>query len=289
MFKKMAMISEISTAFPEMIRCIGGLKTLGTKECLLVQCFNPKEVDVGISQYLNLTSMFEENLKRQKDILKQQGFEVETRVVSGNQKNAINRITVAENCSLVVINIEKRSMLGSLLLNGVANNVINNSSKPVLLIRDNREDEDASTKCDLISHLLFSTDFSENADIAFEYVKEMVKCGVPKVTLVHVQDQSKIEPYLSNRLLEFNEIDQERLQKLKDQLLTLGNIEVDMQIPFGAPISEIIRIINEQKISLVVMGTQGRGFVKEVFVGSLSHNIVRTSPTSVLLIPGNRE
>jgi nucleotide-binding universal stress UspA family protein len=109
------------------------------------------------------------------------------------------------------------------------------------------------------------------------------------VTLVHVQDQSKIEPYLSSRLLEFNKIDKERLEKIKNDLLTLGDIEVDVQIPFGVPTSEILKIINEQNISLVVMGTQGRGFVREVFVGSVSHNIARNAPTSVLLIPGNRD
>ena len=289
MFNKMAIVSEISTAFPEMIKRIGGLKALGTKECLLVQCFNPKEVDAGISKYLDLISMFEENLKKQKQILTAQGFEVKTRIISGTQKNAINRIAVEEDCSVIVINFEKRTMMGALFFNGVANNIVNHSSIPVLLIRENRKYEDLPAPKELINHVLFSTDFSENADIAFQYVKEMAGCGVAKVTLVHVQDQSKIEPYLSSRLLEFNKIDQERLEKIKNELQTLGDIDVDVQIPFGVPTAEILKIINEQNISLVVMGTQGRGFVREVFVGSVSHNIARNAPTSVLLIPGNRD
>jgi nucleotide-binding universal stress UspA family protein len=289
MFEKIAIISEISNAFPEMIKCLGGLKALGAEECLLVQCFNPKEVEAGISKYFDLVAMFEENLKKQKDILEEQGFAVSTRIISGTQKNAINSIVVEEECSLVLINFEKRTMIGALFFNGVANHVINHSSIPVLLVREKRQFEVASGKPALISHVLFPTDFSVNADIAFEYVKEMVKCGLKKVTLAHVQDQSKIEPYLSNRLLEFNQIDQERLQKIKEQLLALGEIDVSLLIPFGMPTAEILKIIREQNISLVVMGTQGRGFVKEVFVGSVSHNIVRSAPTSVLLIPGNRD
>lgn len=292
MFSKMIMISEISTAFPEMIKCIGGMKTLGTKECLLVQGFNPKDVDDGVSTYLNLDSMFDDNLKKQTEILKVQGFEVTTRIVSGNQKNAINHIAVAEECDIIVINTAKHSLIGALFLDGVANNVINNSTIPVLLIREpdnSNELGNIPQKCDLNNHILFPTDFSENADIAFEYVKNMVQKGVPKVTILHVQDQSKIEPYLTGRLTEFNEIDNERLLKLKEDLLAISDIDVDMLIPFGSPTSEIMKIIDEQKISMVVMGTQGRGFIKEIFVGSVSHNIARQAPTSVLLIPGKRE
>ena len=97
MFNKMAIVSEISTAFPEMIKRIGGLKALGTKECLLVQCFNPKEVHAGISKYLDLISMFEENLKKQKQILTAQGFEVKTRIISGTQKKRKGHKTQADN------------------------------------------------------------------------------------------------------------------------------------------------------------------------------------------------
>lgn len=292
MFNKMIMISEISTAFPEMVKCIGSMKALGTKECLLVQAFNPKDVDEGVSTYLNLNSMFDDNLKKQSDILKLQGFDVSTRIVSGNQKNAINRIAVAEGCDLIVISTAKRSMVGEIFLDGVAHNVITHSTIPVLLIREPenlKEIENVPQKCDLNNHILFSTDFSENADIAFEYVKNMVEKGVSEVTIVHVQDQSKIDPYLTSRLTEFNEIDNERLLKLKEELLDISDIDVNIRIPFGSPTSEIMKIINEEKISLVVMGTQGRGFIKEVFVGSVSHNIVRHAPTSVLLIPGKRE
>lgn len=292
MFNKMIMISEISTAFPEMVKCIGSMKTLGTKECLLVQGFNPKDVDDGVSTYLNLDSMFDDNLKKQTEILKVQGFEVTTRIVSGNQNNAINHIAVAEECDIIVINTAKHSLIGALFLDGVANNVINNSTIPVLLIRepDNANElGNLPLKCDLNNHILFPTDFSENADIAFEYVKNMVQKGVPKVTILHVQDQSKIEPYLTGRLTEFNEIDNERLLKLKEDLLAISDIDVAMLIPFGSPTSEIMKIIDEQKISMVVMGTQGRGFIKEIFVGSVSHNIARQAPTSVLLIPGKRE
>ncbi|MCA1785684.1 MAG: universal stress protein [Desulfobacteraceae bacterium] len=36
------------------------------------------------------------------------------------------------------------------------------------------------------------------------------------------------------------------------------------------------------------MGTQGRGFLGEFFLGSVSHNVARHSVAPVLLVPGLR-
>jgi hypothetical protein len=52
--------------------------------------------------------------------------------------------------------------------------------------------------------------------------------------------------------------------------------------------AEITRSIGERNAHLVVMGSQGRGFVKELFLGSVSHNVARHSDAAVLLIPAKR-
>jgi nucleotide-binding universal stress UspA family protein len=110
-----------------------------------------------------------------------------------------------------------------------------------------------------------------------------------KVTLVHVQDKSRIDRHLSHRLEEFNEIDTNRLQEIKKVLLDEGAVDVEIQLLYGSPSAEIIRLVHEQKIPLVVMGSQGRGFVKELYLGSVSHNMSRHSSASVLLVPAKRE
>ena len=290
MFIKIIVVSEVSNESVAMVENIKRLRSLGTKECLLLQCFNPQDVDAGVAFYL--TEVFNENLEKQSNLLREQGFAVKTIIVSGKIKNEINHIAVEEDCSLIVVGAEKHSMIGGLFLGGIAYDVIYGSTKPILLVRDIQRDdldEGTLTPNDVIKHILFPTDFSANADVAFAYVKEMVKKGVEQVTIFHIQDESKINPYLLHRLIEFNETDQVRLEKLKAELLLQNDVSVDIQIRFGSPTAEILKIVDEQQIPLVVMGTQGRGFIKEIFVGSVSHNIVRHSSSSVLLIPGNRE
>jgi len=46
-------------------------------------------------------------------------------------------------------------------------------------------------------------------------------------------------------------------------------------------------VLNESKngYSLIVLGSQGRGFFNEIFIGSVSHQVARQSDVSVLLVP----
>ena len=113
----------------------------------------------------------------------------------------------------------------------------------------------------------------------------MVSDGVKKVTLMHVQDESKIKSPLDDQIAEFNKVDRDRLERLKNELIEKNELEIEFVIEYGKPTHEILRIIEEKDISLVVMGSQGRGFIKELFVGSVSHSIARHSSASVLLIP----
>ena len=109
------------------------------------------------------------------------------------------------------------------------------------------------------------------------------------MTLLHVQDKNKIDTYLIEKLEDFNESDMARLNQLADEIRAVNPVEVEVSLPFGSPTSEILKVIREHDISLVVMGSQGRGFIEEIYLGSVSHNIARLSDASVLLVPIKRD
>lgn len=133
-------------------------------------------------------------------------------------------------------------------------------------------------------HVLFATDFSEIAGYAFSQLEQLV-AGCRKVTLVHIQDKVKLEQHLKPRLEEFDQHDLERLKELKQTLLKKGTPAIDMEVLHGTPYEEIARLVRESNVQMVIMGTQGLGFVVEVFLGSVSHNVVSHSVAPVLLIP----
>ena len=93
---------------------------------------------------------------------------------------------------------------------------------------------------------------------------------------------------MKDRLEEFNRIDTERLERLKAELAQRGVKDVRMELPYGLPKKEIIEHTRKDGVSLVVMGSQGRGYIGELFLGSVSHAVARHSEAPILLIPAIR-
>ena len=105
---------------------------------------------------------------------------------------------------------------------------------------------------------------------------------------MHVQDKTKIDKHLSDKLDEFNKIDAGRIEMLRERLAKKGAVRIQVKIPSGIPTAEILNKAASGNYSLIVMGSQGKGYIHEIFLGSVSHNIARNSNLSVLLIPAVR-
>lgn len=291
MFRKIIITTDLSKASYSLVGCLESLKGYGTEECLLLQCLSMQESASIAFSYS--TDVLDTILEEQKEIIEKQGFKVETRTVTSSPKYGINKIAKEEGYSVIVVGAEKENLMKAHLYGSFAYDVIGYAKKPVLLIRLKERMEDGEVCIDPVScgvgnHILFPTDFSENAETAFGVLKQMVADGARKVTLVHIQDKARIVPHLSDRLEEFNRIDSERLEIMKRAIMEIADVEVDIVIRFGSPTVEILNLVEEKNIQLVVMGSQGRGFVKELFIGSVSNNIARKSESSVMLVPAYR-
>jgi len=157
-----------------------------------------------------------------------------------------------------------------------------------VITEDEKGEKCVEASCmDFRKRILYPTDFSDTSHRAFTYLEKLVECGAKKITLLHVQDKTKIDKHLKDKLEEFNRIDTERLEMYKKVLLEKGAEDVQIKIPYGIPTKEILEEAKKD-YSLIVMGSQGRGFIEEIFVGSVSHNVVRNANISVLLVPAIR-
>jgi nucleotide-binding universal stress UspA family protein len=195
MFSRFIIATDLSPASFAVVNCLSGLKVYGAKHCMLLQCLSLQEASAVAASYT--TAKIDSRLKEQKQILKKQGFKVETRVVPSSAKWEINRIANEDNYALIVVGSQGHSMVGEVLLGGVASNVIHNARKPVLVVRLENKQEGGNvciqaSRCDFSGHILFPTDFSENADHAFTFLEKLVSDGAKHVTLLHVQDKARI-------------------------------------------------------------------------------------------------
>jgi nucleotide-binding universal stress UspA family protein len=265
---------------------MANLRRLGCQEIVLVYVIYVKHL-VGLSDALREEAA--PKLAKQESILKAMGFSVSVETPVGVPGPTITRLANDRKCKLIVVGSHGHSLAREVALGGVATDVVHRSDLPVLVVRlqihEENEAECRVAEADTLSNTLYATDFSDSAEWAFQYVEKLAQSGSKKVMLVHVQDASRISPHLEHRLEEFGIIDRARLERLGERLRDLGVEEVSISIPYGKPAQEIVRLIEAECASIVVMGTHGRGFTSDVLLGSVSHNVVRHSRAPVLLIP----
>ena len=288
MFSKVLIATDSSPSSLVVTSCAKSLHLLGARECVLAQSFMIRE-HVPFPE--EITAYIKSTLDRQKRILEKQGCPTTVIIDAGLPGIVIPRIAEEQNCSLIVVGSHGHNLASEIFLGGTATEILHQATKPILIVRLEADEDTgqavcAAGECDFTRHILYTTDFSDHAQRAFAYVEKLVECGARRVTLLHVQDKARLGTHLDHRLEEFNEIDRERLEMLRDRLKNTGDAEIDMQIPYGSPIEEILKHTGKGGASVVVMATHGRGFIRELFLGSVSHSVARHAEAPVLLIPG---
>jgi len=284
LFERILLATDLGSIVERFIGCFPDLKALGTKEVLLVyalphcdgqvpgECLDEKE-DKEVKK----------KLEDQAKVLESTGVSVKPMVVSGPAGTAILELADKEAISLVVVGTRQDVSKGRSLLGCTSYSVLHETVKPTLIIplekRDREEDN-------CLTHILHPTDFfSETAEHAFLYVEALAAVSKCKVTLYHVHDKTRIDPYLRDRLPEFDKIDRERMERLKAHLEFNQAGTCKVELAYGIPAQKILNAAKKGDYSLIVMGTQGRGFIPEIHLGSTANAIARHAPLSVLFVP----
>lgn len=291
MFTRILVATNPSESAVAVVRSMGALRAWGAEEILLLECLGLRENDTDALSHSFIG--IDRKLRIQKEILESMGFKAETRIVPGIPQKEICETAEKENYSLIIAGARVFAQEPGASPDRNAYEIIHYCRKPILLVRLADVEKDGMTaaetaRADFPGYILFPTDFSQPAAVAFETVKSLVRAGARKVTLLHVQDKARIDPHLLDKLEEFNRIDTGRLAEMKAALQNEGAADVDFVISYGSPSKEIIDFVREKPVQLIVMGSQGRGFVKEFFLGSVSHNVAQEASASVLLIPSKR-
>jgi nucleotide-binding universal stress UspA family protein len=287
MFEKIVVATDISKVSDVVVGCLGGLLALGAKEAVLVHAVGLRHLhDMAPWLY----ELAEPRLAEQKASLERQGFSTTVAMAPGAPMFEVNRLAREHCASLIVVGSHGASCTKDILLGGVALAILHHATIPVLVVRLKIDDTSSLQQCvatcrNFTHHILYATDFSDTAERAFGHVEKLVESGARDITLLHVQDRVKIGKYLESRLEEFNETDRMRLERMKKRLNDLGATNVRIELPYGSPIQEIIKSAQREEETLVVMGSQGQGYIREVFMGSVSHGVAMHSGAPLLLIP----
>ncbi len=145
-----------------------------------------------------------------------------------------------------------------------------------------------------LHEILVATDFSEPSDVALAYGRELARRFGARLTVLHVVDDVGAR-YVSYPLPvgDFPHWQAEAESAARTRLHTLLSQE-DRQVLRAktevlvstSPSEAIVSFARDAmpRISIIVMGTHGRGAVAHLLMGSVAERVVRSAPCPVLTV-----
>jgi nucleotide-binding universal stress UspA family protein len=235
---------------------------------------------------------YEERLRELAQPLEEAGLSVDVEVRMGDPARELLAAGAERGATLIVIGSHGQGIVNEALLGSVAASVIQQSTLPVLILAVSACDDESTLRCrivraDLRAHLLHPTDFSDVAERAYGYVAQLA-ANADQITLLHVQDVRRAMREQREHISEYDRLDLARLERMRADLKARGAREVEARIEHGEPGEKIIEVALESEASLIVMGSQGRGYLSEVMLGSASRHVTRNARRTVLLVPAPR-
>lgn len=137
--------------------------------------------------------------------------------------------------------------------------------------------------------ILVPTDFSEQAGIALKSAISIAKKTGSEILLLHIIDlpqeaMDAIQPGFDvPEIIFFKKNAESRLSQIS-MSPELNGLNVSQVLRLGKTFDIVNQVAQENDVDLIVMGSHGASGFKEVFIGSNTEKVVRTSDVPVLVI-----
>ena len=155
-----------------------------------------------------------------------------------------------------------------------------------------------------IKRILYATDLSKNSAYAFHYAVDMAQQQNAQIVILHVIEPipPQVRHYISvyvneSRWEEKLKIEHDRaIERIKSRLEEFCKREAangsqclalvsEILVRPGHPLEEILKAADESECDLILLGTHGKGFLKETFLGSTARSVLDRTRKPVFIIP----
>ena len=142
----------------------------------------------------------------------------------------------------------------------------------------------------VLKNLLVASDFSPPSAVALDYGREFARSYTARLHVLHIVQNVMVQyspdAGMTSPLLQENLEDDARRQLgalvTQDDQQTLTIVAV---VESSANVADgIVDYARRHAIDLIIVGTHGRGAVKQVLMGSAAERVVRTAPCPVLTV-----
>jgi nucleotide-binding universal stress UspA family protein len=138
----------------------------------------------------------------------------------------------------------------------------------------------------LFTKIMVATDGSERNRAAVKEALRIGKaCGVP-VHAVYVADNSALESAVAGGVGSdaWALVQSEAATALAHVKSLAEGVDIETAILEGKATAEIVKYAKNQKIDLIVIGTQGKQGIERFLLGSVAESVIRSAPCRVLVV-----
>ncbi len=142
-----------------------------------------------------------------------------------------------------------------------------------------------------IKKILFCTDFSENADVAFKHALDMaLRHPSSLLIILHVIPEPEAE-FWKTYVYEMEDIDEKAKQDIDNRIRQSylsqipPEVMVQIEIKIGRDYQTILDFAYETKADIIVIGRRGHSTWERPFFGSVVERVVRRAECPVLVVP----
>lgn len=217
------------------------------------------------------------------------GVAVSTAILRGSSSREITN-AARDDAGMIVMGSTGKGAAERWLVGSVAERVAESAPVPTLVVR-RAEPLLAWLLQGRPLRILCGVDFTGAADAAVAVVKQLIQLGPVEVEAAYVpraedvgKEPAPEEPDTVPE--EIVSLERDVWERLHDALGDMP-IEVHVRSAFGSPAFEFVRVADERKADLVVVGTHQRHGLSRLAAPSFSRGVLHHAASNVLCVPQN--
>jgi nucleotide-binding universal stress UspA family protein len=212
--------------------------------------------------------------------LKGTGVRTETDVRLGDVYDEIKLAIEEVKPDLIVMGTHGRRSVERWFMGSTTEKLLRHSPVPLVTIAATGGKPSAPPR-----RILVTTDFSEGTSDALAFAFSVAQENESKVTLLHVVNDVDVDVsgYRDSLI--------NRVRKQLDDLVPAEArnwCEIATRVETGIPYRIIKRVLEDERIDLLVMNIHGKGMLDRALLGSTAERLVRTAGCPVMLIPPSK-
>jgi nucleotide-binding universal stress UspA family protein len=218
-------------------------------------------------------SVYEQYLDQVVARSKRDGVRMEPLVVEGRVAEQINAVALEQSADALVMSTHGRSRVGRMLLGSVASEVLQQSTRPLVLVQSGQMAEPRPLA---FSKLMVALDGSGEAESVLPYARALAARFDSEIILLSVPDDLQTENQLEDL--------QRYLEDVAGALATSG-LPVRSIVTGSDPAHTIVEMARINDVDLIMLTTHGRGGRARLLFGSVTDTVIRSCRRTVFMVP----